>query len=111
MGGTLVPDHYVPHESSLNDVALTSVIWGLSLGVALYCTETATRQTMKAYKRAHRITAYMVFMWLELASSTIMGIISWLFLKGIIQPSLEYFLAISMAWPHPIFSIYRHPQD
>lgn len=93
--GTLIPDHYVPHDSSVDDVALSSIIWGLSLGVSLYTFATATKQTMRAHRRAHRITAYMVFVWLEWVSSTIMGVISWLFLKENIKPSLEYFLAIS----------------
>lgn len=92
--GTMIPDHYVDHQSTTDEIALSSIIWGLSLGVSLFTFENACHQTMRAYKRAHKITLYVVYVWLEWASSTIMGIISWMFLKGYIGPSLEYFLAI-----------------
>lgn len=94
MGGTLIPEHYVPHKSTQTDVELASIIWGLSLGVTLYTLFTAGKQTFKAYRRARKVTAYMVFVWLEWMSSTTMGVISWFFLKETIEPSLEYFLAI-----------------
>lgn len=93
--GTLIPDDYVPHESTLNDIALTSVIWGVSLGVSLYTFAVATKQTTRAWHRARRVTFYMVLIWLEWTSSTTMGVISWLFLREKIHPSLEYFLATS----------------
>lgn len=94
MGGTFIPDHYVPHKATAEDIELASIIWGVSLGVTLYTFFTAGKQTFKSWRRARRVTAYMAFVWLEWISSTLMGIISWFFLNDTIKPSLEYFLAI-----------------
>lgn len=55
---------------------------------------TAAKQTFKAWRRARRVTVYMMLVWLEWASSTTMGAICWCFLKGSIKPGLEYFMAI-----------------
>jgi hypothetical protein len=94
MPGTLIPDHFVYHHATTSDVEVASITWGISLGVTLYTFFTAAKQTFKAWRRARRVTVYMIFIWLEWISSTIMGIISWLFMRGSIEPSLEYFLAI-----------------
>ena len=94
--GTLIPDYYVPHQTTEEDIEISSIIWGLSLGCTLYTFFTAGKQTIKSWRRAKTLTLYIALVWLEWASSTIMGVISWCFLKGVIQPSLEYFLAISM---------------
>ena len=100
--GTLIPEHYVDHTPSAEDIELSSIIWGLSLGASLYTAFTAGKQTFKQWRRARRITTYMTFVWLEWISSTTMGVISWFFLKGSIQPSLEYFMAICKVLSFPI---------
>lgn len=93
--GTLIPEDFVYHQSSEFEIELASIIWGISLGVSMYTFFVAGKQTFRAWRRARRLTFYMVLMWLGWSASTIMGIISWCFIKSAIQPSLQYFIAIS----------------
>lgn len=107
--GTLVPDRYVEDHASQGDIEISSIIWGLSLGCTLYTFFAAGKQTLKSWRRAKTLTVYMALVWLEWASSTIMGVICWCFLKGSIQPSLEYFMAISTFFckaPLPVISLF-----
>ncbi|KAK0387706.1 hypothetical protein NLU13_3951 [Sarocladium strictum] len=96
--GTLISPSYVPYRPTLNDIILASIIWGISLGVALFTFASATVQTMRAWRETRRVTLYMILMWLEWSSCTAMGVLSWLFLTKVIRPSLEYFLFFVILW-------------
>jgi hypothetical protein len=95
--GSLLPAHYVNTPPTADEIELSSIIWGLSLGISLYSAFAAGKQTFKAWKRNKKFTSYMLLIWLSWSASTIMGIVSWAFLKGAIEPGLEYFLVICMS--------------
>ncbi|KAF7532537.1 hypothetical protein G7Z17_g13627 [Cylindrodendrum hubeiense] len=105
MPGTLIPPWYVPDAPSCDDVSVVSVVWGLSLGLSIFAIIRAANQTFHQWKRARRVTAYMVFIWLELIASTIIGGIGWGFVYGDIPPSFELFFFIIVLWMFQIHCV------
>lgn len=87
MPGFLVSPNYVAPHSTRDDIVVASVVWGFSLAVSLFTASKAIKQTWRSYKRTHRFTGYIIMVWGEWISSTIIGILSWLFLYSIIEPS------------------------
>ncbi|KAK7403448.1 hypothetical protein QQX98_010769 [Neonectria punicea] len=79
MTGTLVPPWYRADKPSCDDLAIVSVVWGLSLGLSAFGVIRAGNQTYHQWKRTRRVTAYMAFIWLELIASTIIGVVFWIF--------------------------------
>ncbi|VUC20071.1 unnamed protein product [Clonostachys rosea] len=105
--GTLIPEHYVHTVPTAEEIELSCIIWGLSLGISVYGAFAAGKQTFKAWKRAKKVTTYMVLIWLAWIASTVMGIVSWAFLKGSIKPGLEYFLVILISWFFQIHTLFQ----
>ncbi|KAH7149782.1 hypothetical protein B0J13DRAFT_274808 [Dactylonectria estremocensis] len=103
MPGTLIPPWYIPDLPSCNDLTVVSVVWGFSLGLAVFGLIRAGNQTFHQWKRTRRVTAYMVFIWLELVASTVLGGIGWAHVYGTIPPSFEFFFFIIIMW---IFQIH-----
>ncbi|KPM45782.1 hypothetical protein AK830_g830 [Neonectria ditissima] len=103
MTGTLVPSWYRADSPSCNDLAIVSVVWGLSLGLSAFGVIRAGNQTYHQWKRTRRVTAYMVFIWLELVASTVLGGMGWGHVYGIVPPSFELFFFIIVFW---IFQIH-----
>lgn len=95
--GFLVPEHFKEQPPTEADMNFASIIWGLSLGVTIFNCGKAVRQTKSTLDRRHRLTMYITFIWLEVISSTVLGIIVWLYLDQIIKPSFEYYFSISMS--------------
>ncbi|KAM0352472.1 hypothetical protein ACHAPU_002140 [Fusarium lateritium] len=96
--GFLVPAHYKEHPPSNDDMNFASIIWGLSLGVTVFNCGKAARQTMSTIKRRNNLTMYTTFIWMEIISSSVLGIIVWLYLRGSIKPSFQYFFSIIVFW-------------
>ncbi|KAH6996978.1 hypothetical protein EDB80DRAFT_138268 [Ilyonectria destructans] len=105
MPGTLIPPWYVSHQPSCDDLVVVSVVWGLSLGLSIFGFIRAADQTFHQWKRARRVTAYMVFIWLELVASTIIGGIGWGHVFGSIPASFELFFFIIILWMFQIHCI------
>jgi hypothetical protein len=95
--GFLVPPNFKEEPPSDDDMNFASIIWGLSLGVTIFNCGKAMRQTQAAIRRRNRLTLYIMFIWLEVCSSTVLGIMVWLYLRGIIHPSFQYYFFISMS--------------
>lgn len=93
--GFLVPPNFKEEPPSDDDMNFASIIWGLSLGVTIFNCGKAMRQTQAAIRRRNRLTLYIMFIWLEVCSSTVLGIMVWLYLRGIIKPSFQYYFFIS----------------
>lgn len=84
--GTLIPPWFVPNNPTCDDLATASVIWGMSIGLTTFGLIRAGRQTLAQWQRTHRITAYIVLVWLELVSSTIIGGLAWGYVRQNIRP-------------------------
>lgn len=91
MAGFLVPDRYVVEVPTLDEVLISSVIWGFSLAAGVFAAVKAFRQTRVAWKRNRRVPAYSVMVWAEWFSSTAIGVLSWFFIRGDIEPSFYIF--------------------
>ncbi|KAK8070148.1 hypothetical protein PG994_006764 [Apiospora phragmitis] len=87
--GFLVPPWYRSDEPQVTDMELCSVIWGASLCCAVFTAAKAGRQTRSVYRRKRRLNAYTVMIWAEWISSVAISIVSWMFLKGNINPRIS----------------------
>lgn len=87
MGGLFVPDHYVVMAPSPIEMNIASLVWGLTLGFALFCFSNGVRQSWGIWKRTKTINSYVILVWTEWLVSFILSPILWLFLWGSIQPS------------------------
>ncbi|KFH48298.1 hypothetical protein ACRE_008000 [Hapsidospora chrysogenum ATCC 11550] len=101
--GTLIPPWYAPEVPSCDDLAAASVVWGVSLGLTVFGVIRAVHQTFTRWRRTHRISAYIIFVWLELVSSTIIGGMAWGYVRQNLKPSLWYFSGMILLW---IFQIH-----
>uniref|UniRef100_A0A0B7K1W7 Integral membrane protein n=1 Tax=Bionectria ochroleuca TaxID=29856 RepID=A0A0B7K1W7_BIOOC len=86
MPGTLIPPWFVDNAPTPDEFATASVIWGISLGLTIFAIIRATNQTYHQWIRKHKVTAYMVFIWLELVSSAIIGGTAWGYMRRDIPP-------------------------
>jgi len=68
------------------DMNVASLFWGFSLAFTVFAAAKGMRQTLSSWQRRGRITGYVWLIWIEWFSSTAIGIISWLYLYGIIAP-------------------------
>ncbi|KAH6967726.1 hypothetical protein BKA56DRAFT_497348 [Ilyonectria sp. MPI-CAGE-AT-0026] len=98
MAGFLVPEYYKPDLPNRNDMIVASIAWGFSLGTLIFNFAKAVGQTRSSYRRRKTLTVYMALVWAEIISSLILGVICWLYLRGYIQPSMQYFFFVIVAW-------------
>ncbi|KAF4465515.1 hypothetical protein FALBO_7646 [Fusarium albosuccineum] len=98
MGGFLVPDTYVPDLPDDTDMNIASIAWGLSLGITVFNCAKAARQTISAWQRRKKITAYVALVWVEIISSFLLGVMCWFYLRGKIEPSMQFFFFIIVWW-------------
>ncbi|CAI6096634.1 unnamed protein product [Clonostachys chloroleuca] len=98
MPGTLIPPWFVDNAPTPDEFATASVIWGISLGLTIFAVIRATNQTYHQWIRKHKITAYMVFIWLELVSSAIIGGTAWGYMRKDIPPSFWYYSGTIFLW-------------
>ncbi|KAH7160625.1 hypothetical protein EDB81DRAFT_320864 [Dactylonectria macrodidyma] len=105
MPGTLIPPWYAPDLPSCDDLTVVSVAWGFSLGLTAFGVIRASNQTLHQWRRTRRVTAYMIFIWLELVASTVIGGIGWGHVYGTIPPSFEFFFFMIIMWMFQIHCI------
>ncbi|KAH8734268.1 hypothetical protein BGZ61DRAFT_490291 [Ilyonectria robusta] len=98
MTGFLIPDDYKYNKPSIDDMNIASIAWGFSLGVCIFTGAKGMRQTVKSWKRGRRTNIYLIMLWTEWASSTIMSAITWFYLRGHIPPSFAIFFVIVFLW-------------
>lgn len=92
-----MPEHYKFYKPSVNDMNIASIAWGFSLGVCIFTGAKGARQTVKSWKRGMRTNIYLILLWTEWCSSTIMSAITWSYLREYIKPSFAVFFVIGMA--------------
>lgn len=95
--GFLVPDNYVSETPDDTDMNISSVFWGLSLGIALFAAVQAGRQSYHSCKRKHRITTYVALIWGEWIASIIIGALVWCFQREYVGPRCVYATKYSFA--------------
>ena len=101
MLGTLVPTWFVYNRPSAHELAIASNIWGISLGLTGFGVVRASNQCFAHWRRTRRVTPDMVFIWLELITSTAIGGIAWGYVQRFIPPSLWFFTGMSESFFSP----------
>ncbi|KAH7141735.1 hypothetical protein EDB81DRAFT_691232 [Dactylonectria macrodidyma] len=96
--GFLVPDTYVVVEPSLNDLLIASIIWGFTLATGLFSGTKAFKQTWATWRRSHRLHAYACMIWAEWTVSMVIGVLSWAFIRGFIEPSFWIYFTFLCLW-------------
>ncbi|CAF3617037.1 unnamed protein product [Fusarium graminearum] len=67
--GYLIPDRYVREVPNEVDMNTASIFWGFSLCAAVFTLAKGTQQSWRAWKRLHRVTAYVGMIWVVWLSS------------------------------------------
>ncbi|KFA55134.1 hypothetical protein S40293_08675 [Stachybotrys chartarum IBT 40293] len=98
MPGTLIPPWFQRNEPNVDTLATASIIFGVSIGLAAAATIRTCRQTRKTWRRTHKVTTYVVLIWLELISSTIIAGVTWGYLRHHIEPSLWFYTGLILLW-------------
>lgn len=94
MAGFLVPDRYKPHESSVDDLMIISIIWGVTIAAGLFTASKAYKQSKAMYKRTGQISTYTMMIWAEWTASMTIGVLCWCHIRGYIPPSFWIFFFI-----------------
>jgi hypothetical protein len=73
---------------TLTDYKIVAVVFGFTLGFTLLTSVKAGHQTADIWARKHRVTTYLILVWLEIIDCTILGHICWFFINGVLPPGL-----------------------
>ncbi|KAI0179703.1 hypothetical protein GGR52DRAFT_587237 [Hypoxylon sp. FL1284] len=98
MPGALIPPWFVTEAPGVVEMNVASIIWGVSIASALFTFAKASQQTISVWRRAKRVNAYVVMVWLEWMASSTIGVISWFYLWGSIPPGFGFFFGIITVW-------------
>ncbi|KAF5368526.1 hypothetical protein D9758_002454 [Tetrapyrgos nigripes] len=85
---------FVPPDFTKQDIALVSLVWGFTLGFGYFVVLHAVRLT----RRARRFSMFIILIWLELAGSSIYGIVSMLYVNSVVPSSFWIYFAILIGW-------------
>lgn len=94
-GGIFIPPWFEYHEPSCSDWAIVSIVFGMTLCLTIFGLIRVSVQTYHQWKRANRITTYMVLIWLELIASGIIGGLGWGYVRGTIRPG---YVCLATIW-------------
>ena len=84
--GYLIPDRYVREVPNEVDMNTASIFWGFSLCAAVFTFTKGAQQSWRAWKRCHRVTAYVGMIWVVWLSSMVLGCLAWGFQRQYIRP-------------------------
>ncbi|KAK8137386.1 hypothetical protein PG984_005326 [Apiospora sp. TS-2023a] len=98
MPGFLVPDRYKPHDSSVDDLMIISIIWGVTIAAGLFTASKAYKQSKAMYKRTGTVSTYTMMIWAEWTASMTIGVLCWCHIRGYIEPSFWIYFFILTFW-------------
>ncbi|KAH7192805.1 uncharacterized protein B0J16DRAFT_380692 [Fusarium flagelliforme] len=96
--GYLIPDRYVREVPNEVDMNTASIFWGFSLCAAVFTFTKGTQQSWRAWKRCHRVTAYVGMIWVVWLSSMVLGCLAWGFQRQYIAPSFGFYFSVALFW-------------
>ncbi|PBK73573.1 hypothetical protein ARMSODRAFT_1015115 [Armillaria solidipes] len=79
---------------SRGDSILGSIVFGFFFGFSIHVVWRAALET----KRASRVSAYIIMIWLEILANTTYAVVAWCYLQKIINPSIGVFLTCIICW-------------
>ncbi|KAK7906429.1 hypothetical protein PG985_016435 [Apiospora marii] len=98
MPGFLIPDRYQPHNSSVDDLMIISIIWGVTIAAGLFTASKAYKQSKAMYKRTGQVSSYTMMIWAEWTASMTIGVLCWCHIRGYIEPSFWIYFFILTFW-------------
>ncbi|KAK6835937.1 hypothetical protein PG990_013432 [Apiospora arundinis] len=98
MPGFLIPDRYQAHESSVDDLMIISIIWGITIALGLFTASKAYKQSKAMYARTRQLSAYTIMIWAEWTASMTIGVLCWCHIRGYIEPSFWIYFFILTFW-------------
>ncbi|KAI6767625.1 hypothetical protein HG530_005634 [Fusarium avenaceum] len=96
--GYLISDRYVREIPNDVDMNTSSIFWGFSLCAAVFTSTTALQQSWRAWRRCHRVTAYVGMIWAVWFSSMVLGCLAWSFQRQYIDPSFGFYFSVALFW-------------
>ncbi|KAK1227538.1 hypothetical protein PQX77_009445 [Marasmius sp. AFHP31] len=85
---------FVELDVTRGDIVLGSITFGFFFGFLVHVAWTAVLET----RRAGRITAYVIMIWLEILGDIGFAITSWCYLYKVFPPGMGVFLTIIVCW-------------
>ena len=84
--GFLIPPWYRDMRATAGEASneVSSVIWGFSLGCALFSLGKMLGQTALAYRRGRLCNIYIVLIWSAWTATTSLAFVAWLYLQNIL---------------------------
>lgn len=118
MPGALIPEWFVDQLPGRVEMNVASIIWGVSIAAGMFTASKGAKQALNVYKRKSRVNTYIIMIAAEWLSSSLIGILSWCYLWGIIDsgcvppacsplsvpptdpspPSFEFFFVLLCLW-------------
>ncbi|CAH0044694.1 unnamed protein product [Clonostachys solani] len=105
--GAFVPPGYVPTLPNSEQLSDASVVWGMSLSLTVFAFIRCFSQTYAQWRRIRKVNLYMALIWLELWSSTLIGVIYFVYMRGHIPPSFWFFGGTILLWTIQVQCIYQ----
>ncbi|KAF4469205.1 hypothetical protein FALBO_3903 [Fusarium albosuccineum] len=81
-----------------NDMNIASIAWGISLGVCIFTFAKGMRQTINSWRRGRKLNMYIILLWMEWSSSTIMSAVTWCYLRQYIPGGFPFFFTLVFLW-------------
>ncbi len=94
MGVTIPPNYDTPGKTSTAGLLVAACFFGAAMTAAVFDIAKAGRQSHKSWGRSWRANAYVLMVWSSLSMSVTGAICNALFLLGVIQPSIGYFVGM-----------------
>jgi len=98
MPGLFMPENYVAEPPSPLEMNVASLVWGISLGFAMFTMAKGVRQGHGIVKRKGTTNLYIIMCLVEWTVSVMISILSWFFLFGLIAPSFALFFSFITLW-------------
>ncbi|PVH74942.1 hypothetical protein DL98DRAFT_602699 [Cadophora sp. DSE1049] len=90
-------ENFILEKASAMDLQITSLVWGITLGLGFLTTWKAIKQTTSITRRyGYRKlnSPYIWMIWIEILSCLGFSIMSWLYLNSYLKPNFSFFFII-----------------
>ncbi|RYP45540.1 hypothetical protein DL768_008132 [Monosporascus sp. mg162] len=98
MSGPFIPPTFREVRVDRVDMNVVSIIYGVSLAMAMFTATKACRQTCRVWKRTKGFNCYIVLVWVEWTVNVAMSIACWFHLWGAIPSSFGLFFFLVCLW-------------
>lgn len=102
---TLVLPRYGDALSSPRSQLMGAGFFGAAMTVAVFDCTKAGRQSRRMWGRSRRANGYIVMIWVDIVTGVTVTVCSWLYLNGVIAPSIQYLVSIGASCDEPSLAL------